>query len=172
MSRDEEFGMSLNDPCPTDDAPDISTWTPAIGMKHAALRGVVTALLIAAALAFPATYVAPLVMGGARWFIALIVAWILFAVTQRASGMVGWPITSLAIGLTLLVLLSTNIVVAVNGLPTTKGVLQGWVLLGPGFLLWSNLTTPIGIIAAALFCHRGATLENILDILNQRHWFP
>lgn len=162
--------MSLNDPCTTDEAPQNSAWTPAIGMKHAVLWGVVTAALLAAVLAIPAIYAAPLIMGGARWFIALFVAWILFAVTQRSSGMVGWPITILAVGLTLLIMFSTHVVVAVNGLPTTKGVIQGWALLEPGFLIGSNLTTPIGIIAAALFCHRGATLENILNILNQRHW--
>jgi hypothetical protein len=144
-------------------------WSPAIGMRRAVLRACVVALIIGASL-FPVDVYLPAVL--LNFWIRLAVsfgtAWILFRVVQGAAGMVGWPCTALAVGLSLLVLLSNHVAFAVFGVPTRAGVVYGWTWLHPATLLGCNVSSLIGVTFCAVMCHSGAAIGGtIVDLLMQ-----
>lgn len=109
---------TLDDPGYLEDerpARDRNGWTPLGGLLRAAIVGAVVALVLAALTAPVAWHAPPIIMHWAvRAGLAFVLAWVLFGVTQKAAGFVGWPVSGLAILLVVAVLLSHHIVIAVH----------------------------------------------------------
>lgn len=168
---------TLNDIPGDESQADDAEWTPEIGERRAVIRGLLAAGLLALLLA-PLTLVAPALVfpWHMRTVIAFGVAWVLFSVVQRAAGMVSVKINGLAIGLTLLVLLSTHVVFAIFGTPDASGnnsiltfPLQladryatinngraiGWGWCNPELVVIANAVPLLGIGLAAVFKWHG-----------------
>ncbi|MGD8450961.1 MAG: hypothetical protein PVJ57_04010 [Phycisphaerae bacterium] len=118
-----------------DDRPagDEDNWTPLGGVVRAAIVGTVVALVLAALTAPIVWYVPPIIMHWAvRSGLAFVLAWVLFGVTQKTAGFVGWPVSGLAILLVVAVLLSHHVVIALH-------IWQASALAGPPTgLMYSN----------------------------------
>lgn len=162
-----------NKPSDADDFDDVP-WSPAIGLRNAAVRGgvvaaILTVLLIPVSMYLPYMTIpwllrAPVTVG---------VAWLMFKVVQDAAGMAGGPCTVLALALTFVVMLSQHLVFAVHGVLELSsmewwafpaGLLpkqipdQNGLLIGPQWLHWYVLVAvnvpPLavaGCIAAAFW---------------------
>lgn len=161
--------MSTTDGHPPEQGPP-DDWTPWRGIVRAALWGSVTTVALSLILSVFAWY-APGVLLAVflRAFLALGIAWLMFGVVHRASGVTGWPLTGLAIGLSLVVLVSNHVVFAVHGVPTRTGTVIGWEWLTPSVLFAVNVIPLVAIILAAVLCHRGVPKGALLDILMSRH---
>lgn len=150
-------------------------WSESVALRKSA-RASCLAALILAVVTFPlAWYFPPVVLTPLlRAFEAFVLAWIVLAVAQHSSGTVGWPITSFAIFASAIVLLSHHVAFAVHGVPTlrsangTATMFEGWGWFSLSALVATNVTAGIGLGAAVLLGHRGANLDVILDIFNQR----
>ncbi len=164
---------TLNDPVPFDDVEsDDLDWTPAKGMARAAVRGGVAALIVSAVLA-PLVIFVPFVAfyPCTRAAMAFIVAWILFGVVQRAAGMVGMPVSALAIALAVMVLLFQHVLVTLWGITGAEGASNVWRWLHPAILLSANIFPLAAVIGCAVLRHSGgADLQTLADITNIRVW--
>ncbi|MCK4343201.1 MAG: hypothetical protein KAY37_15925 [Phycisphaerae bacterium] len=165
---------TLNDP--VDYAVIDEEWTPAIGLSRAAVQGLIAALILAA-LITSLTLFQPLfsISVWVRMILALIVAWILFRTVQNAAQMTGWRVTALVVGLTLLVMYSQHIVLAVHGAPVGSAgeCVRGWVWLHPLVFVVGNAPSLIALPFVAVLLHRGSCpggLEVLADVLTMGIW--
>lgn len=138
-----------NRPSDADDYRDVP-WTPAIGLRNAALRGGLVALLLAGLLVPASIYLPYMTIPWLlRGPLTVGIAWLMFKVVQDAAGMAGPACTALALALTAGVLVSQHLVFAACGvldLGSTDwwsfpaGVLRllippdGGLLIGSGWL--------------------------------------
>lgn len=162
---------TLNDPVPMDDAAD-ENWSPRTGLMRAAVRGAVVSLVLAL-LSVPLAWYFPgfLLNFWVRMVLAFGLAWIMFAVVQKAAGMVGAPCTALAVAFTIVVLVSQHVVFALHGVPTLHGMVIGRQWLSLAAVGTCNFSATIGIWACALLCHSGGTDSGLLAwIMNLRVW--
>ena len=190
--REETTLANTMDEPPANDGPNKSEWSPRKGLVRAAVWGTMTTLLVAALLAPLALYAPGLLIDLLlRTAVAFVVAWVLLGVVQRAAGMVGVHCSLLAVGLTLIVLLSHHLIFAVHGVPHVRGIvgrhavyyawvfrdvltdqsglLLGWGWLHPYVLANVNFVPLLAIAACALLCHRGgAGPDVLLGILRSR----
>ncbi|MBN2561087.1 MAG: hypothetical protein JXQ75_09175 [Phycisphaerae bacterium] len=147
-------------------------WSPVRALVGAAVWGLVLAVVFVG-LTGPLAYYFPRVVLHMllRTFLAFVVAWIMFATVQGAAGMVGTVCTTMALGLTALVLLSHHVVFAVHGVLGSAGqVVAGWVWLHPvNLAIISGLPLLIGGGLCAAYCHRnGAHFSVIPEVLARR----
>ncbi|MCP4250540.1 MAG: hypothetical protein GY778_26145 [bacterium] len=160
--------MTLNATVPMDEDDD---WTPARGLARAAIRGMIVAIVLAAVTGLVA-YCLPFLVFNfwLRAALGFVLALIMFATVQNAAGMVGPRCTALAVGLTLLVLLSHHGVAAVHGMGTTNEVLIGWGFwLDPVVLGSYNISALIGVVFCAVLSHSaGASLDTLTDIVSMK----
>ena len=148
--------VSLSDPVGYGEDEEGPEWTPGRGLVRAAVHGAIATVLLAAVLSPAAWYVPLLTMHwGLGAAIAFGVAWILFGVVQRAAGMVGAAVTALAIVFTLLVLISQNAIVAVHGIPTSKGVIASLAWISPVGFVVSRLASFVTVAFCAALRHDG-----------------
>jgi hypothetical protein len=162
---------TLNDPVPMDNAGD-GNWSPTAGLIRAAVRGAVVSLVLAV-LSVPLAFYFPgfLLNLWVRMVLAFGLAWVMFAVVQKAAGMVGAPCTALAVAFTIFVLVSQHVVFALHGVPTVHGTVIGSDWLTLTALGTSNFSATIGIWACALLCHSGGSDSDLLAwIMNLRVW--
>ena len=118
----------LNDPIGYDEDRDRDDWSPAIGFRRAALRGLPAAVGLSLLLAPPAA-LAPylLIPVYVRAPLAFGVMWLMLWTVKRAAGMVGPSCTALAFVFTLLALTGNQVIFAVQGVPSAFGVDPWWV---------------------------------------------
>lgn len=140
-----------NKPTDAEDFHD-SPWSPAIGLRNAAVRGGLIALIMSVLLIPVSIYLPYMTI---PWLlrapVALGLAWLMFRVVQDAAGMAGGPCTALALVLTFAIMLSQHLVWAANGVLELSsmewwsfpaGVLrqqisvQNGLLIGPNWLHW------------------------------------
>jgi len=171
------MGMaSLNDPAGFEEREEES-WTPAAGLRRGLIHGLVVAVILALVLGFLGVWLMGMVIPWhMRSVLAFGVGWILFVVVQRAAGMVGRDVTTLAVGLTVLALVLQHAVFAVFGIidPVDAAgwflfpvhIVQGLVgshegrLIGIGWfhplvLVAVNGFPVVGIVFAAVLRQRG-----------------
>lgn len=163
--------MNLNEPTPDVDTTNEVAWTPRRGLMRAAWRLAVVAV-VAAALLWPITASFPIVILNAvfRSFVTLILAWIMYAVAQRAAGFVGLPVSLLAISAVLLVLLSTHVGFSIYGVPMRNGArVSGATWFSAAVLLGVNAVPGVVLVFATVLCDRfGVDWRTLVAILRQR----
>ena len=165
---------TLNDPVGGDENPaDDAEWTPQIGLRRAALRGAILCVVLCALTGLLAWFLPAVTINiYLRSFLAFVVAWLLFSLVQDAAGFVGFPVSAIAIGYTLIVLISHHVIFALHGVPSTKGVMIGSIWLDPLVLFGVNFG-PLGAIAfATALCHRGVPGGGVLTdlLMSRRGW--
>lgn len=96
--------------------------SPGIGIRRAMILGGLAAAVFIL-ISIPLAWYFPILLQAAilRAFFALLAAWVLFGVAQRAAGMAGWPVTIVVLVLSLLVLISHHVVGFAHGVLNTKG---------------------------------------------------
>ena len=164
---------NLNQPTGGDDPrPEEAEWTPARGMIRAAWRGGVVAI-VAILLSLPVAKYAPPLLSVIWMQVALGfgLTWILLGVVQNAAGMVGWPCTAMGCGLTLLVVVAQRAAILLFAMPaggsTVDAILGGVLSMIFGYPMF------IGLIFAAVLCHRGSPGMGFLsDLLMSNPLFP
>jgi hypothetical protein len=163
---------TLNDLPDEDRLAEAPQWSPANGLVRGALWGLVACLILVALLA-PLAWYAPLMVLQVllRTAIGFGSAWILFGVIQRKTGLVGWPITGLAVAYALLVLFSHHVIFALHGVQSQTGVVAGSVWLNPSVMCMQDLTAFGAIAICAALRHSGsAGAETLVDMLMQSVW--
>ena len=150
-------------------------WTPAAGLRNAALRGVLVAGVLASVFAvLAATLPVVLLITALRTAFVFGVAWVLLRCVQRFAGMCGPACTALGLVLTFAVFLSNHLVWSIVGtpalpaqdswlifpaalvtevIPTVDHRLSGWRWLHPYVLAVVNIGPFMagGGLAAAFF---------------------
>ena len=165
----------LNDPPGWDEyLAKEKAWTPAIGMRRGALWGGLAAAILAAVAGF-LSYKAPLLAIIIYYRVAFgfVAMWIIIGIVQRSAGMVGWPCTGAAVGLSLLVFLVERAVIATFA----SGSFSPWGVT----LIWDQpletmlLMLPMvgGMAGAGAVCHGGnATVNDVVDIVMRNpYWW-
>ncbi len=144
----------------TDDEEAVGDWTPERGIRRALAWGVLAALVCGAVLNVPVFGLPPATLQWPfRLAFAFAVTWVLFRVVHRAAGMAGTFCTTLVVVLSLLVMLSQYVVLAMHD----ESVLD------PAILCISFVPTLIGVGFCAWLCHHGGDdLSIITDIF--RFW--
>ena len=133
-----------------------TTWSPGRGIIRALAAGLVAAVFVALALTPVAVFAPALLMNAVcRAATTFGVAWIIFAVVYSAAGMVGRPLTSIAVVYSLVAMLSNHVVWAVFGARVGDGgeVVAGWQYwFNPMVLVFPNIFVAISLtFCAALF---------------------
>jgi len=149
---------TLNDPLGCDEAPEEAEWTPAIGLRRGALNGLLAAAILSILLVPLAAYLPYMII--IIWLrapLAFGVAWVLCQVVQRGAGMVDVRCTLLALVLAALVLASSHVVFAVNGVVDAGGVGEWWVF--PMYLIEDLVPQTDGYRIGWQWCHPYALLS-------------
>ncbi len=167
VSKPEEIGQSSQ---------PATEWTPGRGLQRGLTVGLLVAALAALALAALAAVLPILALAVVlRTALGVSLAWLLCVVVERAAGMEGWSIRSVAVALTVLVLCSQHLVFARVGVtappvnfpgpfgvlllerllqglvPVQNGVLIGWQWLDPRVLLIVNAVPVLGGVLALVY---------------------
>jgi len=145
-------------------------WSESRGLIKAAVWTFLAAA-IAAALMWPVCAVAPTILF--HWMIrsatAFLLAWVLFGIAQNAASFVGWPVSAIAIGGTLLALFSNHVVVSIYGYPSINGTLGGWLWCDVPVLLILNIPSFVAIAFCTALRHDGdGDASTLLDIFARR----
>ena len=148
----------------------VDDWTPELGMRRAVGWGMFTALMCGVVVNLcnvhvPGTFLPWIV----RTAIAFGVAWLLFRVVHWVAGMAGDYCTILVVILAMCVMLSQNVVLALQGTWTFQGWQPDWTWCHPLVLCLSNVPSVIGIGFCAILCHGGSDDAGIIsDMLGFR----
>ena len=125
-------------------------WTPMKGIRRAAVAGFVVSVVLSVVVGVLAAYAEALMMNA--YFLTaftVFIAWCLFLVIQSAAGMVGRVCTAMAVGYTMLILLTRNAVWAELGARGGENyeLISGWDFwFHPIALLFMFLFPAIGLI--------------------------
>lgn len=140
-----------NNPTDADDFDDIP-WSPAIGLRNAAIRGTVVAAVLSLLLVPMSIYLPYMTIPWLlRTPITFGIAWIMFRVVQHSAGMAGPPCTALALVLTFGILLSQHLVFAVSGVLDLGSSVDWWSF--PAGILRLQIPKEDGMLIGAAWLH-------------------
>jgi hypothetical protein len=163
----------LNRPTGCDErTSDVPEWTPARGLRRAAGRGMITAVILILLLLPIAKYAPPLLnLSWLQIALGFALTWILLGVVQNAAGIVGWPCTGLGCGFALLVLAAAHVAEALFAAPSANPSSLSSIPAVAHALFY--LPTFLGMIIAAMLCHRGTLGAGFLtDLLMSNPLYP
>ncbi len=153
-----------------------AAWTPGRGIVRGVIVGFAVAVALSVLLAPVAMFAPTLLINGIlRASVTFGVAWIIFAAVHSAAGMVGGPLTSIAVLYSACVMFSNHVVWAVAGAPVGDAgeLVTGWQYwFAPSLLGVLSLMVVIPLMFCAALCRDGVPGSDFFSWLSTRPiWF-
>ena len=146
-------------------------WTPFRGICRALVQGSMAGIVLAVMACVFAWYLPTLALNALlRVFVSLLTVWVLFCVVHQAAGMTGAVCNMIVLAWVVLISYSQHVIFAIHGVPSSTGMLIGWIWCSPAMWAVFNIWTLVGAGFGVWMWRDGASLSSLTHIAGMVVW--